>query len=133
MHDIPLLVSHFIKKYSARTGKKIERVSHHVLELLQTYHWLGNVTELENIIERAVIVSPGKQLKLVDWLPQRGIEDGKSPAIPTLEDRERQHICEALELTDRRVNGEKGAARMLNINPKNVRAKMRKLGIKRNS
>ncbi|MCH8020359.1 sigma 54-interacting transcriptional regulator, partial [candidate division KSB1 bacterium] len=65
--DIPILVRHFIKKFTAKAGEKIETVPQKVMDALQGYHWPGNVRELENIIERAVIISTGKQLKLEDW------------------------------------------------------------------
>ena len=69
--DIPLLVNHFVRKYSTKVGKQIKTVSQKVMERLQTYHWPGNVRELENIIERAIIVCPDSCLKIGDWLPQK--------------------------------------------------------------
>ena len=128
--DIPLLVNHFVKKYSARTGKKIESVSQHIIDTLGAYPWPGNVRELENVIERAVIVSQGKQLKLDDWLPQP-VGELDEPTTLGLEDMERSHILKVLEQTAWRISGEKGAARILNINASTLRSKMEKLGIKR--
>ena len=129
--DIPVLVKHFIKKFSAKIGKKIESIPQKVMEVLQAYHWPGNVRELENILERAVIISTGKQLKLEDWLPKTGISS-KAPHNSTMEELEREHILEVLELTHWRVSGEKGAAKILGLKPTTLEARMKKLGIKRN-
>ncbi len=128
--DIPLLVNHFVKKYSAKTGKKIESISQHIIDTLQVYTWPGNVRELENIVERAVIVSQGKQLKLDDWLAHT---DGKldEPTTLSLEDMERNHIIKVLKQTGWRISGERGAAKILNINASTLRSRMERLGIKR--
>jgi transcriptional regulator with GAF, ATPase, and Fis domain len=128
--DIPLLINHFVRKFSAKTGKKIETVSPNVIETLQAYDWPGNVRELENVIERAVIVSQGKQLKLDDWLPHTGARLDE-PTIVTLEELERHHILKVLEMTGWRISGERGAAKMLNINASTLRSRMEKLEIKR--
>ena len=128
--DIPLLIHHFVKKYCARTGKKIETVSQNIIETLQAYHWPGNVRELENVIERAVIVSQGKQLKLDDWLSHDTIE-ADAPLLITLQELERNHIIKILKMTDWRISGEKGAAKILNIKPTTLRSRIEKLGIKR--
>ena len=129
--DIPLLVNHFIKKYAAKSGKKIESVSQHVMATLQAYHWPGNVRELENIIERAVIVSEGKQLMLEDWLAKRESSKAGSAQLATLEENERRHIIAALQQTNWRVSGPKGAAKILDINEKTLYWRMKKLGIAR--
>ena len=71
--DIPLLVNHFIKKYNVKTAKKVETISQEIIQALQEYYWPGNVRELENVIERAVIISPGKQLQLDEWMPKEAI------------------------------------------------------------
>ncbi len=128
--DVPLLINHFVKKYGARIGKKIETVSPNVIATLQAYDWPGNVRELENVVERAVIVSQGKQLKLDDWLPHNNAKSDE-PTIVTLEDLERHHILKILEQTSWRISGERGAAKMLNINASTLRSRMEKLGIKR--
>jgi len=113
-----------------RTGKKSETVSPNAITTLQAYDWPGNVRELENVIERAVIVSQGKQLKLDDWLPHTGARLGE-PTIVTLEDMERNHILKILEQTGRRISGERGAAKMLNINASTLRSRMEQSGIKK--
>ena len=136
--EIPLLVNHFIKKYGARIGKEIELVSKNMMDTLQAYDWPGNVRELENTVERALIISQGKQLELGDWLPRDSISrkdeiSTKSDAshISTLEESEREYIIAVLEMTDWQVRGEKGAAKILDINPSTLESRMRKLGIKR--
>ncbi len=128
--DIPILVRHFIKKFTARTGKKIETVPQKVMAALQGYHWPGNVREVENIIERAVIISTGKQLKLEDWLSKTVISS-KASHISTLAELEREHILEVLELARWRVSGESGAAKVLGLKPTTLEARMKKLSIQR--
>jgi DNA-binding NtrC family response regulator/ligand-binding sensor domain-containing protein len=130
--DIPLLVKHFVEKFSAKAGKQVEMVSQNLIDKLQDYHWPGNVRELENIIERSVIITPGKKLMLGDWLPTTGPRSKESD-IPTLEELEKKHILEVLELTDWRIRGEKGAANILNLKPTTLASRMAKLGIKRNN
>jgi len=124
------LVKHLIKKFSGKTGKKIETVPQKVIDALQAYHWPGNVRELENIIERAVIISTGKQLKLGDWLPKTSISS-KASHIFTLEELEREHILEVLELAGWRVSGEREKAKVLGLKPTPLEARMKKLGIQR--
>ena len=128
--DIPILVNHFVVKFGAKTGKKIETVPQDVIDTFQAYHWPGNVRELENVVERAMITSPGKHLELGDWLPKSRTSSDTSK-ISTLEALEREHILKILEMTHWRVSGEKGAARILEIKPTTLQARMKKLGIKR--
>ena len=94
------------------------------------YNWPGNIRELENIVERAVIISRGKQLELGDWLTEKKSITTASHAV-SLEDVERMHIIEVLEMTGWRVSGEKGAAKILGLKPTTLEARMNKLGIKR--
>lgn len=82
------------------------------------------------MIERAVIVSQGKQLKLDDWLPHTEARLDE-PTVVTLEDMERNHIFKVLEMTDWCISGERGAAKLLNINASTLRSRMEKLGIKK--
>ncbi len=128
--DIPLLVRHFVQKYGARTGKKIEKIPQKVMDDLQAYPWPGNVRELENIIERSVIISPGNQLQLGDWLPAT-VKPPGAAGIPSLEEVEKNHIIEVLEMTGWRVSGKKGAANILGLKPTTLEARMKKLGIER--
>jgi DNA-binding NtrC family response regulator len=129
--DIPLLVTYFVKKYSSKTGKQIESVPQHVLNVLQSYAWPGNVRELENIIERAVITSRNSTLSLGDWLPQHS--STSIPGFTTLDENERRHIIKVLNMTKWRVSGDKGAAKILGINPKTLESRMKKLAIVKES
>jgi DNA-binding NtrC family response regulator len=128
--DIALLVTHFLKRYNAKAGKKVEIVTQDVIEKLQSYAWPGNVRELENIIERAVITSKGNKLILGDWLSQADLSKARSKILP-LEDMERQYIIEVLEMTEWKVSGEKGAAKILDINPQTLVSRMKKLSIQK--
>jgi len=130
--DIPLLVDYFVAKFNKKTGKKIETVSKDTLNVLQEYDWPGNVRELESIVERAVITSQGTGLQILDRFEnslqarEQEARDGKS--LATLE---RDHILRALEKTAWRIEGKKGAAAMLGLNPSTLRGRMRKDGIRR--
>ena len=128
--DIPLLIRHFVDKYSIKAGKEITTVSQKVLNALQSYRWPGNVRELENIIERAVVIARGNSLELGDWFVDE-TSNSDAPEVVTLEENERHHIRQALERTGWRVSGGKGAAKLLNINPKTLESRMKKLGIHR--
>jgi PAS domain S-box-containing protein len=129
--DIPLLVKHFMNKYSGRIGKKVDRVSHKVIDTLTLYEWPGNVRELENIIERAVIISRSNDLELGDWIPVKDKPNHNLQQM-TLDQIERNHITKVLDITGWRVSGEKGAARILGLKPTTLEARMKKLGIQRN-
>ena len=130
--DIPLLVDYFVAKFNKKTGKKIETVSKDTLLALQEYDWPGNVRELESIIERGVITSQGAGLQILDRFEnapkagEREVQDCKA-----LVDIEREHIIKALEKTGWRIEGNKGAAAMLGLNPSTLRGRMRKDGIRR--
>jgi transcriptional regulator with GAF, ATPase, and Fis domain len=128
--DIQLLVSYFVKKFSATLGKKVESVSAKSMEILKSYPWPGNIRELEHVIERAVILSQGPELELGDWMP-KGSGSAAVAASATLEDVERSHIMSVLNQTAWRVSGEKGAAKILGLNPTTLEARMKKLGIQR--
>ncbi|MSS71127.1 MAG: AAA family ATPase [Candidatus Latescibacteria bacterium] len=128
--DIPLLVRHLVMKHSARLGKKIETIPQRTMDALQTYPWPGNVREMENVIERAVILSRSPRLEFGDWLPKPGVVSN-GLRIRTLEEVEREHIREALELTGWRVSGERGAAMLLGLKRTTLESKMKKLGIRR--
>ena len=128
--DIPMLVQYFVHKFAASFGKKIDRISEQMMAGLQRYQWPGNIRELEHMVERAVILSEGSVLEPIEWLSQHG---GKSGAAntQTLEEMERRHIVDVLEQTNWRVSGEKGAAKILGLNPTTLEARMKKLGIRR--
>lgn len=129
--DIPLLVNHFIKKYEGKIGRKITQVPKKIIDLLMTYDFPGNIRELENIIERALIISHGGTLELGDWFPK--VKQGESVKPVGLNDVEKKHIYEVLKKTNWKVSGERGAAKILGLKPTTLEAKMKKLGIKRES
>ncbi len=128
--DVPVLVRHFVMKYAARLGKRIEQIPQRGLEQLTTYEWPGNVRELENVLERAVILSPGPELELDEWLPRRP-GDSAAADRASLAEIERDHITRILRQTGWRVRGERGAAKILGLKPTTLEARMKKLGIER--
>ncbi|MEO6719279.1 MAG: sigma 54-interacting transcriptional regulator [Ferruginibacter sp.] len=128
--DIPLLVKHFCQKYEGKMGKKITNVSPQVIDALMAYHWPGNIRELENLIERAMIITPGNSLEYGEWLPTTKKHAGSS-SLQTMEDVERQHIIDVLTKTNWKVSGETGAAKILGLNATTLEARMKKLDIKR--
>ncbi|PKN11163.1 MAG: Fis family transcriptional regulator, partial [Deltaproteobacteria bacterium HGW-Deltaproteobacteria-5] len=127
--DIPLLVGSFIERFSRKLGKQITSISKETMQILQDYPWPGNVRELESIIERAVILSPGPVLQLVDKLKISA--PPISVAVRTLEETERNQIMKILEETGWRIEGHDGAAAILGIHASTLRARMHKLGITR--
>jgi len=128
--DIPLLVKHFCQKYESKIGKKITSVPAKVMDALMLYNWPGNIRELENIIERALILSRDGVLNYGEWIPiDKKPSAGTSPQ--KLEDMEKQHILATLKKTGWKVSGEKGAAKILGLNATTLEARMKKLGISR--
>ncbi len=143
--DIPLLVRYFVQKFSRRQNKVVQYVPADAMDALVNYSWPGNVRELENLIERAVLLSPGKELRVpMSELRASMMNSDNSAAsaaigafvpatssIATLEDAERQHILRALRQTEWRIAGVKGAAAVLGMKRTTLQARMRKLGIRR--
>jgi formate hydrogenlyase transcriptional activator len=151
--DVPLLVRYFVQKISRRQNKTVEYVPSDVMEALANYSWPGNVRELENLIERAVLLSPGKELQVPvaelkashsSFAPSSSENSGSSSpfldsvtlaasagSLATLEETQRHHILRALRQTQWRISGPSGAAKLLNIKRTTLQARMRKLGIKR--
>lgn len=132
--DIPLLVKHFCQKHEGKIGRKIIEIPNEVIDALVAYDWPGNIRELENIIERAMILSRSGTLEYGEWIPTEKINgsgNGNSHSTAKLEDIEKNHIIETLKKTGWKVSGEKGAAKILGLNPTTLEARMKKLGIKR--
>jgi formate hydrogenlyase transcriptional activator len=151
--DVPLLVRYFVQKFSSRLNKVVEYVPAEAMNALANYSWPGNVRELENFVERAVLLSPGKELRVpISELlndpgvpstgpsshyvvPSRGTDGGDessaSASISTLEQAERGHILRALQQTQWRIGGPKGAAALLDMKRTTLQARMRKLSIRR--
>jgi len=126
--DIPLLVEAFINEFSTKMNKKFLTVSRKTMDQLQSYHWPGNIRQLRNAIEQAVIISSGNNLQIT--LPHApGSADVEKK---TLKDKEYQHILEVLTKTRWRVKGSNGAAELLGIKPSTLFSKMKKHGIRNN-
>jgi formate hydrogenlyase transcriptional activator len=142
--DIPLLVRHFTQQFSRRMKKVIETIPSAAMDALCRYHWPGNIRELQNVIERAVIISRGPFLSMdVGDLkfPRAGLPSEK-PASPkptngvlheVLEETERQQILEALKQSNWVVAGPKGAATHLGMKRSTLQLRIHKLGIVRGS
>jgi len=131
--DIPLLVQFFINKFNKKIGKKISSVTNETLDILQDYHWPGNIRELESVIERAVILSQGSVLQVLDRFDtfRKDPEKSDEGDIKALADLEQHHILQVLNKTGWRIEGKNGAAKLLGLNPSTLRARMRKHGITR--
>jgi formate hydrogenlyase transcriptional activator len=127
--DIPLLVAHFVQKFSQRVGKSIDCVPDDVLEALQQHHWPGNIRELQNFIERSLIMATGSVFRpnLAELHPPQ------TPPVRTLADAERAHILATLRETNGVVGGATGAAARLGLPRTTLIAKMQKLGLSRES
>jgi transcriptional regulator with GAF, ATPase, and Fis domain len=128
--DIPALVRHLVRRLSRALGKTIETIPPHVMQLLEHYDWPGNIRELENVLQRAIILSSGTAMALGDaWMPATQVTEPLGPV--TLVDVERHHIRSILEATRWRIEGVGGAAQMLGLRPSTLRSRMLKLGISR--
>ncbi len=127
VEDIPQLVRKFINEFGQKMGKKISKIAHSDMERLANYAWPGNIRELRNVIEHALIVTGGNVLDLslsqLSSMPQR-------PITLSLREMERQHITTVLESTRGRIKGKGGAAELLELNPSTLYSRMRKLNIK---
>lgn len=131
--DIPLLVYHFLKKHASATGKKIGKVMPIVMKRLEEYNYPGNVRELENLIERFIIISEGETLELTGWIPQQKILRTSTNHFMTMQEMEIYHIKNALRLSKGKIFGVNGAAEKLSMNPKTLDSRLRKLGIQKGS
>lgn len=129
--DIPLLVAHFLDKYTTETGKDIDGISKPDMQNLTDYNWPGNVRELKHIIERAVILSDGQLLDVPDLTGQQTMTTTAGRFLP-LKEMEKAHIIEALRMCNGRVSGKGAAAELLEIKPSTLYSKIRKLGINKN-
>ena len=128
--DIPALVEHFVDVYARRMGKQIEHIPPETISALVSYQWPGNIRELQNFIERSVIVSSGNVL-LPPLASLQSAVEAESLAPITLEDAERDHIRKTLEQTRWVVSGPNGAAARLGIKRSTLYFRMQKLGISR--
>jgi transcriptional regulator with GAF, ATPase, and Fis domain len=125
--DIPLLVQRLVDEFSRTFGKRIETIERETITALQRYSWPGNIRELRNVVERAMIVTTSR--RLVIPLPE-----STSSAVarsPKLVDIEREHILAVLESSSWRIRGAGGAAARLGMKPTTLETRMAKLGLKR--
>jgi formate hydrogenlyase transcriptional activator len=140
--DIPLLTSFFVDRFSRQFGKRITGVTQETMEVLSRYEWPGNIRELQNVIERAVVLCSGTVLKLgADLLPISGDVQPEEQVISgnghsagtsaSLEHVEKNHIIDVLEQTGWVIEGSRGAAKVLELHPNTLRSRMKKLGIER--
>ena len=125
--DVPLLVTHFVEKFGTRMSKRISRISDHAMDALIRHNWPGNIRELQNYIERAVILTKGDVLQMPP-LPSLMLSTTEPT---TLADAERNHILKALEESNWIVGGKSGAAARLGLARTTLIAKIRKCGISR--
>lgn len=127
-NDIPLLSKHFVHFYNTKHGKNVTKITKKDLKQMLLYSWPGNLKELKNVIERAVINSPAKILK-IDLM--KAFDAESKDRFLTLSEIEKDQILRVLKKTNWRVDGTKGAALILDIHPETLRSRMRKLEIKR--
>jgi formate hydrogenlyase transcriptional activator len=130
--DIPLLARYFVQQAAQRMRKVIDTIPSETMEALIRYRWPGNIRELENVIERAVILSPGPVLRLsLRDLKSRIMPDQNTDHHQTLEEVERNHILTTLKETKWVLSGPTGAATRLGLNRSTLYFRMKKLGIVR--
>ncbi len=127
--DIPLLAWHFLKKYSQQMRKLIDRIPEETLQALTRYHWPGNIRELQNVIERAIILTQGNTLRVPLEKLERTPASQQANRAVTLREAERQHILRTLEETEWVIGGARGAAARLGLPRTSLIYRMQKLGI----
>lgn len=131
LDDLPLLISYFVAKYSAKHKKMVRKISKKLINQLKNYTWPGNVRELENIIERAIIVSNDGEISVGPWLINNTGVNIDVYKGQTLSEIERQHILSVMEKCGWRIRGSYGASEILGVKPTTLEARMKKLGITR--
>jgi transcriptional regulator with GAF, ATPase, and Fis domain len=150
--DVPLLVAFFVQRFAKKFSKPVKQVSGETMDRLVNYAWPGNIRELQNIIERAVVLSQGDILELAPGfgpevepttvsesrfagqgspLSVGSVPVTTTPNDASLTEDERRHIESVLAQTNWMIEGERGAAKALNLSPSTLRSRMQKLGIRR--
>jgi transcriptional regulator with GAF, ATPase, and Fis domain len=129
--DIPLLVWYFVAKCRGKLGKPIERIPERAMAMLMAYHWPGNIRELANVIERAIILSPGATLVVDEAMGSSELSDLSIPSTQHLKEVERAHILAVLDACQGRIKGAGQAAERLGLHPSTLYSRLRKLGIER--
>jgi chemotaxis protein methyltransferase CheR len=126
--DIPLLIKWFMDQLSRKMGKHAVEIPNHTIQALQDYHWPGNVRELKNMLESTLITGRVDKLKF-DLLPKASENQGSD--FKTLEEMERDYILQVMKSKNWKVQGANSAASILEMNPNTLRARLKKLGIKK--
>lgn len=137
--DIPEMVIAFVEQSARRMGKRVDSVSHETMRLLVDYSWPGNIRELQNVVERGVVLAKGPVLTLgEDLFPIEACDTSIEPGSPnetkssdTLEEMQRRHILQVLGRTGWVISGPRGAGAILDIHPNTLRSLMNRLGIRR--
>lgn len=129
--DIPLLAQHFIEKLARKLGKPLNGLAPAALTKLTQHTWPGNIRELHNVLERAAILAQGPVIDIEQLLDMPLAVNNKPVHSGTLEDLERNYICQVLADTQGVIEGQQGAATLLGLNPSTLRNRMRKLGIRK--
>jgi formate hydrogenlyase transcriptional activator len=127
--DIPALAEHFVRRYSSQLGKPVDHIPDGVMALIRGHHWPGNIRELQNFIERSVIVSTGRTLCPRDGELQSLMQNAVTNQGQTLSDAERMHIVSVLKETHWIIGGRDGAAAKLGLPRTSLISRMQKLGI----
>jgi len=129
--DVPMLVRHFVEKCSVRLHKRVEIIPDNVVEVMMNWKWPGNIRELENFVERSVILTEGNRLTPPLGELREDSARQLSESDVTLHDKERQHIIEVLRQTRGVLSGPSGAAARLGVKRTTLQYKMQRLGISR--
>jgi transcriptional regulator with GAF, ATPase, and Fis domain len=130
--DIPLLVRHLVSRLAPMLQKRIDVIPPVTMRALEAYDWPGNVREVENVLQRAIILSVGGVLTLSEpWHPTSEPQSTYSSSVGTLVDVERRHIVHVLDECRWRIEGSGGSAQILGLKPSTLRSRMLKLGISR--
>ena len=131
LEDIPLLVTHFVDRYASRMQKQIDRIPTAVMNILASYSWPGNIRQLQNFIERSVILTTSNTLRapIARLEPVAHVYPPEQTA--TLQDSERDLICRTLKVTNGIIHGPRGAAALLGIKRTTLYSRMQKLGLSR--
>jgi transcriptional regulator with PAS, ATPase and Fis domain len=130
--DIPILVEYFIDRYASKAGKKIRGIDRKALDLLRSYPWPGNIRELQNVIERSIILCETETLGVDEsWLVRESLQTqpARRPLSDKLVSQEKEMIEAALTESGGRVSGPKGAAARLGLPPSTLESKIRSLKI----
>ncbi len=130
MDDIPILVRYFTEKLGKKLGKTITEINQKTLDKLCAYDYPGNIRELENLIERAIITSRGSKLTIGNWFSTKKNRP-KTEALKTMDQLQKEHIINVLKHTSWKVSGAGGAAEILGMRPTTLISRMEKLGVKR--